>query len=960
MVINHYAVMGIQDFARGSEAKRAYHRLALVWHPDRQVNASEQRQKEAEDVFKKINEAYAILSDKARRKAFDIDLRSELLGMAGGTSKTAAGANAGPNSTDPPKRSCGGNTPDGVAYRQLMCPECGIGTAVKAGKKGGPSLQCYGCSAYFHEVYCAGCKEWGATKGRRGESSMRCACGNVFCQSRCPSCRRWNTFNGEVQGGGSRSCGFCGCKFHEAFCPGCSSWGVWEGKKGCRSLSCDCTAVFYEISCQSCGMWGSVKGRHADANNSLSCGTCGSESHEAFCPSCRQWDSYAGAKGESTLVCKSPRCRIRPPDGKKKTAAAAAQAGTSTTKFFQVYCEGCACWRSVLGDKTAIGSANIRCEGCKTDICGTTCPACGNWDQLPRQQSVGTGATRASRKKPGQERRLDRYRAAEVDDDDNGSSSRKKTHQCTSCGHEPPPSPDQGGQVAEAYSTERAHEGVGAAAQAPVAVAATVTAAVSTRAAAAVAAPKSAVVSPEVKNDKSAMTATATRGSKQPTAATEVREVLEQRPCTRDDPPAVRRKVQGSPPSVPVTTASSMGREAPPQAPTPAPVHGMSAKPPPQCNGPRREHVAEDAGLPAGSVASSDTAAASPTSVQINKGEDEEGSGSSLSHNGIADSGLEAQGDGQPVPTFCADNDDALRPAAPVPAFPAQPPPRSWRKEGRRPYPRRRPAPPFSSGAATKRGAGAAGAAGAAEAAIPVATKDGCEALASPSTGDGGVLSGAIAPHDDGGEVTHRRSGRSRRVSDRNDETQRGASIRRRRSSRQRQRRLGSSPNLSAKLAETATESSRAVAMTEETVVVERNGDAPASTETGGGHKQEGGRSARCRSSSTTSSSPTSATFTAVPRESSPPPPPGIRIGKSDEKEGGNDGTRRGEGRGQMMVHLAFCSRCQEYQSWRARWRSGGNCWRGWKEGTNGGGAVRRHCTECGDLFANVSYYPVR
>lgn len=49
---NHYAVMGIQDFARGSEAKRAYHRLALKWHPDRQVHAPEDHQKEAEDVFK--------------------------------------------------------------------------------------------------------------------------------------------------------------------------------------------------------------------------------------------------------------------------------------------------------------------------------------------------------------------------------------------------------------------------------------------------------------------------------------------------------------------------------------------------------------------------------------------------------------------------------------------------------------------------------------------------------------------------------------------------------------------------------------------------------------------------------------------------------------------------------------------------------------------------------------------
>ena len=49
---NYYAVMGLQDFARGSQAKRAYHRLALEWHPDRQVHKPEQRQKEAEDVFK--------------------------------------------------------------------------------------------------------------------------------------------------------------------------------------------------------------------------------------------------------------------------------------------------------------------------------------------------------------------------------------------------------------------------------------------------------------------------------------------------------------------------------------------------------------------------------------------------------------------------------------------------------------------------------------------------------------------------------------------------------------------------------------------------------------------------------------------------------------------------------------------------------------------------------------------
>ena len=109
-------------------------------------------------------------------------------------------------------------------------------------------------------------------------------------------------------------------------------------------------------------------------------------------------------------------------------------------------------------------------------------------------------------------------------------------------------------------------------------------------------------------------------------------------------------------------------------------------------------------------------------------------------------------------------------------------------------------------------------------------------------------------------------------------------------------------------------------------------------------------------------------TFAAVPRERSPPPPPGIRIGGSNEEgEGGrrNAGGRPG-GQGQEMVHLAFCSRCQEYQSWRAPVKDAG-CWRGRKQaaGSSGGGgsgsaSTRRSCTECGDLYCNVSYYPAR
>lgn len=100
-------------------------------------------------------------------------------------------------------------------------------------------------------------------------------------------------------------------------------------------------------------------------------------------------------------------------------------------------------------------------------------------------------------------------------------------------------------------------------------------------------------------------------------------------------------------------------------------------------------------------------------------------------------------------------------------------------------------------------------------------------------------------------------------------------------------------------------------------------------------------------------------TFAAVPRESSPPPPPGIRIG-GKEDGGETDGPGRGTGTGaKEMVHLAFCSRCQEYQSWRAPLSSGG--WRRRIEAASRGvPAARRNCTECGDLYSTVSYYPAR
>ncbi len=61
-----YEVLGVSKSASGDELKRAYRKLAMKHHPDR--NPSE---KSAEQKFKEISEAYDILKDDQKRAAYD-------------------------------------------------------------------------------------------------------------------------------------------------------------------------------------------------------------------------------------------------------------------------------------------------------------------------------------------------------------------------------------------------------------------------------------------------------------------------------------------------------------------------------------------------------------------------------------------------------------------------------------------------------------------------------------------------------------------------------------------------------------------------------------------------------------------------------------------------------------------------------------------------------------------------
>lgn len=64
--MDYYKILGVAKNASNDEIKKAYRKLALKYHPDRNKD-----NKEAEDKFKQISEAYAVLSDKEKRQQYD-------------------------------------------------------------------------------------------------------------------------------------------------------------------------------------------------------------------------------------------------------------------------------------------------------------------------------------------------------------------------------------------------------------------------------------------------------------------------------------------------------------------------------------------------------------------------------------------------------------------------------------------------------------------------------------------------------------------------------------------------------------------------------------------------------------------------------------------------------------------------------------------------------------------------
>lgn len=73
-MVDYYKILEVNRSASVADIKKAYRRLALKWHPDKNPD----NQEESNKRFKELSEAYEVLSDEKKRKV-RVNICSSLL-----------------------------------------------------------------------------------------------------------------------------------------------------------------------------------------------------------------------------------------------------------------------------------------------------------------------------------------------------------------------------------------------------------------------------------------------------------------------------------------------------------------------------------------------------------------------------------------------------------------------------------------------------------------------------------------------------------------------------------------------------------------------------------------------------------------------------------------------------------------------------------------------------------------
>lgn len=95
---NYYHLLDVPMTASRRDIQRAYRAIMMKWHPDR---VRPEQRDHAEDLSRRLNRAYATLSDPVRREQYDKSIRSEAL-QSGIMNQYVGGFAYGGASTVPP------------------------------------------------------------------------------------------------------------------------------------------------------------------------------------------------------------------------------------------------------------------------------------------------------------------------------------------------------------------------------------------------------------------------------------------------------------------------------------------------------------------------------------------------------------------------------------------------------------------------------------------------------------------------------------------------------------------------------------------------------------------------------------------------------------------------------------------------------------------------------------------
>ena len=68
---DYYKILGVPKEAQDAVIRKAYKKLSLKWHPDKNSNGTEEEKRKADKMFKDVNEAKNILTDRDKRDKYD-------------------------------------------------------------------------------------------------------------------------------------------------------------------------------------------------------------------------------------------------------------------------------------------------------------------------------------------------------------------------------------------------------------------------------------------------------------------------------------------------------------------------------------------------------------------------------------------------------------------------------------------------------------------------------------------------------------------------------------------------------------------------------------------------------------------------------------------------------------------------------------------------------------------------